>query len=80
MPFGLSSTNDLFQWRMYELIEGLSGTEVVPDDFARAGFGDTYEEAVCDHNRNLVAFVQWCSQRGIKLAVEKLQLCLKKPR
>jgi len=30
---------------MHELIEGLTGTEVVADDFVVAGFGDTYEEA-----------------------------------
>ena len=61
---------------MHELIEGLSGTEVVADDFIVAGFGDTLEEAFCDHNKNLVAFLQRCSARGVKLAVEKLQLCL----
>ena len=32
---------------MHELIGGLTGTEVVADDFVVAGFGDTYEEAVC---------------------------------
>lgn len=46
------------------------------DDFVVNGFGDTCEEAVCDHNRSLVAFLQRCSQCGVKLAIEKLQLCL----
>ena len=72
ISFGISSAPELFQRRMH----GLTGTEVVADDFVVAGFGDTYEEAVCDHNRNIVAFLQRCSQRGVKLAVEKLQLCL----
>ena len=76
MPFGVSSASEVFQHRMHELIEGLSGTEVVADDFIVAGFGDTLEEASRDHNKNLVAFLQQCSARGVKLAVEKLQLCL----
>ena len=76
MPFGISSAPDVFQRRMHELIEGLNGTEVVADDFTVAGFGDTLEEAVRDHNKNLVAFLQRCSERSVKLAVEKLQLCL----
>ena len=76
MPFGVSSAPEVFQRRMHELIEGLSGTEVVADDFIVAGFGDTLEEAFRDHNKNLVAFLQRCSARGVKLAVEKLQLCL----
>ena len=61
---------------MHELIEGLSGTEVVADDFTVAGFGDTLEEAIRNNNKNLVAFLQHCSQRGVKLAVQKPQLCL----
>ena len=72
MPFGISSAPEVFQRRMHELIEGLSGTEVVADDFIVAGFGDTLEKAIHD----LVAFLQRCSERGVKLAVEKLQLCL----
>ena len=76
MPFGVSSAPEVFQRRMHELIEGLSGTEVVADDFIVASFGDTLEEAFRDHNKNLVAFLQRCSARGVKLAVEKLQLCL----
>ena len=36
----------------------------------------THEEAVCAHNKSLVAFLQRCAQHGVKLAVEKLQLCL----
>lgn len=54
---------------MHELIDGLTGTEVVIDDFMVAGFGDNYKEALCDHNRNLVVFLQRFSQRGVKLAV-----------
>ena len=76
MSFGISSAPLVFQRRMHELIEGLSGTEVVADDFIVAGFGDTLEEAIRDHNKTLVAFLQRCSERGVKLAVEKLQLCL----
>ena len=76
MPFEIRSAPEVFQRRIHELIEGLSGTEAVADDFTVAGFGDTLEEAICNLNKNLVAFLQRCSQRGVKLAVEKLQLCL----
>ena len=76
MPFGISSAPEVFQRRMHELIEGLRGIEVVADDFVVAGFGDTLEEAFRDHNKNLVAFLQRCSASGVKLAMEKLQLCL----
>ena len=38
MPFGISSAPEVFQRRTHELIEGLSGTKVVADDFVIAGF------------------------------------------
>ena len=76
MPIGISSDPEVFQYCMHELIEGLSGAEVVADDFVVASFGDTPKEAFRDHNKNLVAFLQRCSARDVKLAVENLQLCL----
>ena len=33
LPFGLSSSPEVFQRRMHELIEGLHGCEVIADDF-----------------------------------------------
>ena len=41
MPFGIISAPEVFQRRMQEVIEVLSGTEVVADDFAIVGFGNT---------------------------------------
>ena len=56
MPFGISSAPEAFQRRMYEVIEGLDGTEVVADDSTVAGFEDTFEQAVRDHNKTLSHF------------------------
>ena len=61
---------------MHELIDGLSGIEFVGDDFTVAGFGDKLEEATRNHNKDLTAFLQRWSARGVKDAVEMLQLCL----
>ena len=33
MPFGISSAPEVFQRKMHELIEGMTGTEVVADEF-----------------------------------------------
>ena len=74
MSFRISSAPEVFQRRMHVLIEGLGGIEVVADDFIVAGFGDTFD--VRDHNKNLTAFLQRCSECGVKLSLEKLQLCL----
>ena len=50
---------------------------MVADDFVVVGFGDTEEEALQDHDRNLVAFLQWCQARNIKLNERKLKLSMK---
>ncbi len=33
MPFGIDSAPEVFQRKMHELIEGLTGIEVIADDF-----------------------------------------------
>ena len=45
MSFGISSAQEVFQWKMHELIEGLTGVEVVADDFIAVGYSETYDEA-----------------------------------
>ena len=74
MPFGICSAPEVFQRRMHELIEGLHGIEVIADDFAAAGFGDTFAEASRDHDKNLEAFLHRCEDRGIRLNLDKVQL------
>ena len=74
MPFGISSAPEVIQRRMHELIEGLMGVEVVADDFVVVGFGDTREEAVKDHDKNLDKFLRRCAARGIQLNSSKVNL------
>ena len=45
MPFSISSAPEVFQRKMHELIEGMTGVEVVADDFIAVGYGETFEEA-----------------------------------
>ena len=77
MPFGISSAPEVFQRRMHELIEGLRGVEIVADEIMTVGYGESQEEAVHDHDKNLAAFLQRCADRGIKLNAEKLKLRVK---
>ena len=60
MPFGISTTPEVFQPKMHEMMEGLTGIEVVADDYITVGCGETYDEAVQDHDRNLLAFLERC--------------------
>ena len=62
LPFGISSAPEVFQCKMHELIEGLSGIEVIADDFAVVGFRESMEDAIQDHNQNLERFLQCCER------------------
>ena len=67
MPFGICSAPEVFQRRIHELIEWLTGVEVVADDFVVVGFGESEQEAIRDHDKNLKRFLQRCAAKGIKL-------------
>ena len=74
MPFGISSAPEVFQRKMHQLIEGLHGVEVIADDFVTVGYGNTTEAAIADHDRNLMAFLKRCEERGVRLNTEKFDL------
>ena len=54
----------------HESLQGHKGREDIVDDILCVGGGDTYESAVKDHDRNLIALLE----RNIKLNPKKLQL------
>jgi len=74
MPFAITSAKEIFQCKMDEVTEGLIQVEVVADDFVVVGCGITLEEATCDHDQKLIAFLKRCQERGLKLNSEKLTL------
>lgn len=74
LPFGIKSAPEVFQMRMSEALEGLQGVAVVADDILVYGEGDTKEEALEDHERNLRGLLERCIERKIKLNETKLKL------
>ena len=74
MPFGIRSAPKIFQRKMNELIEGLKGVEVIADDFVVVGYGASSEAVVKDHDRNLVAFLERCDTRGVRMNADKVKL------
>jgi transposase InsO family protein len=73
MPFGICSAPEIFQRRMHELIEGLSGVEVIADDFVIPGYGATKTEAIRNHDENLINFLKRCAEKNVHLNSEKIQ-------
>ena len=67
MPFGISSAPEVWQQRVNQIVEGLAGVEVIAYDFLVCGFGDTYDEALANHDVNLQSFLNRARERGLKL-------------
>ena len=76
LPFGISVAPEEFQRRLNDALRGLEGTVTIADDVLIYGCGDNLEEATRDHDRKLMAVLQRCRERGIKLNPEKLKLHL----
>ena len=74
MPFGISSAPEVFQRKMHELNEGITGVEVIADNFAVIVCGSTMEAAIMDHEQNLLRFLDRCEERHVRLNTVKFQL------
>lgn len=77
LPFGISSAPEEFQKRLMSAIEGLDGVLCIADDILVFGEGTNHQEAETDHDRRLVALMERCSEKNIKLNQSKLQFKLK---
>ena len=71
MPFGISPASEEFQRRLNQAVEGLEGVFVVADDILVAESGDTAEKATADHDEKLIALLDRCRERQVKLNKEK---------
>jgi len=74
LPFGINCAPEIFQARIHEALEGLSGVACIADDILIFGSGDDLTTAQNDHDRNLIALLDRCREKGIKLNRDKLQL------
>ena len=54
MPQGISSAPKEYQRCQNEALAGLNGVEVIADDILCYGSGETMEDAVKDHDSNLL--------------------------
>lgn len=74
LPFGVSPAPEEFQRRLNNALENLKGVLPIHDDILIYGEGTTEEEALQDHDRNLLQLMQRCKEKNIKLNKEKVKL------
>lgn len=74
LPYGVSPAPEIFQARIHAALAGLSGVHVIADDILISGSGDSKAAAERDHDKNLLALLDRCREKGLKLNREKLRL------
>lgn len=72
--FGITPAPEIYQARMHQIIEGLKGVASIADDMLVYGCGDTDEEALRDHDKNMIALLNRCRERDLHLNKDKLQI------
>lgn len=75
MPFGISPAPEIFQQKLHGAVHGLKGVRALADDVLIFGSGESTEEAMIDHNRNLQAFLERMAAKNVKLNKDKIRLC-----
>ena len=73
MPYGISPAPEIFQQKLTQCLEGLSGVHIVADDVLIVGKGETIAEANKDHDNNLKEFVERCRSKNITLNKSKFE-------
>ena len=67
LPFGIKTAPEEYKRRIHESLQNLKGIEDIVDDILCVGEGDTYESAVEDNDNNLIALLERCREKNIKL-------------
>ena len=74
LPFGIKTAPQEYQRRIQESLHNLNCIEDIVHDILCVGEGDTYENAVEDHDKSLIALLKRCREKNIKLNTKKLRL------
>ena len=74
LPFGLNASSEIFQKKLHMALENIDGIVCIADDILVYGIGDTYEDAVRDHDSKLIKLFERCREKGIKLNKDKVVL------
>ena len=74
MPFGVSLAPEEFECKLHEKLDDLPGVVVLRDDVLVMGYGETQEEAIEDHDSNLIKLLQRARETNLKLNKSKIKL------
>jgi len=71
LPFGLKVSSEIFQKRLHAALSNLNGVFAIADDIIVLGCGNTYQEAILNHDENLKNLCERCQLKNIILNDDK---------
>ena len=74
LPYGVKVAPEEFYKKFSDALCDLRGVKCIADDVLIFGSGDTVEEAKRDHDKNLLALLQCCREKNIRLNKTKMRL------
>jgi len=74
MPFGVSLAPEEFKRNLQEKLGDLEGVAVIRDDIIVMGFGETQEQAVHNHDENLLKLLERAHKVNLCLNSRKMEL------
>ena len=58
MPFGISPAPEEFERNLQQKLTDSEGVEVIRDDIIVMGFGETQEQAIRNHDENMIKLLE----------------------
>ncbi|XP_033103634.1 uncharacterized protein K02A2.6-like [Anneissia japonica] len=71
LPFGLISASEEYQRSQDQSLQNLEGVKTIVDDILVIGTGDTMEDVICNHNKNLANLMKRATAVDLKLNKHK---------
>ena len=73
MPFWIASGPKEYQRWQHEFLDGLQGVINIADNICVFRCGNSKEEAVLDHDKNLTSLLEKCSKQDLRLSAKNIQ-------
>ena len=77
VPFEVKPAPELFQMKFNQHLDGLKSVHIIADDVIVVGKGTTYEEALKDHDQDMIKLLECFRERNMKLNKTKFELMYK---